>query len=143
MTVAVQTGSCLCGAVSFRINAAPLRLAWCHCSMCRKFFGHAMASVNVDDTLIEWSAGAEARVAWFASSARGRRGSCRRCGSALFCRDEGDAHVSVAAGALDNPVAVFVKDHIYTADKGDWYELPDDGLPRHRGDRPQLKGENS
>ena len=139
----MQTGSCLCGAVSFRINAAPLRLAWCHCSMCRKFFGHAMASVNVDDSLIEWSAGAEARVAWFASSARGRRGSCRRCGSALFCRDAGDAAVSVAAGALDKPVAGFVQGHIFTADQGGWDELSHDRLPRPRGGRPPPEGEKS
>jgi hypothetical protein len=27
-------------------------------------------------------------------------------------------------------------EHIYCADKGDFYELPEDGVPHYPGDRP-------
>jgi len=135
-----QTGSCLCGGVSFQLSAGPLALTWCHCAMCRKFHGHAMPAVNVELAQLEWAAGAEANVLWHSSSKLGRRGSCRRCGSALFFREEGRPDIAIAAGALDNPTRVMVADHIYSVDKGDWYDLPDDGLPRHEGDSPDSAG---
>ncbi|MDA7984537.1 MAG: GFA family protein [Alphaproteobacteria bacterium] len=131
-----QSGSCLCGAVSFEFAGGPFPLTWCHCSMCRKFHGHAMPAIAVANDTIKWSDGAQDHIAWFVSSEKGRRGSCRRCGSALFYREEGEKHIAIVAGAIDDPTNFVVDDHIYAADKGDWYELPDDGLPHHEGDWP-------
>ncbi|MGR4000439.1 MAG: GFA family protein [Alphaproteobacteria bacterium] len=131
-----QKGSCLCGAVSFRVRGGPFPLTWCHCSMCRKFHGHAMAAVALANDKIEWGDGSEAQIFWYASSEKGRRGSCKGCGSSLFYREEGEGHTSVVAGAIDNPTCIAEEDHIYTADRGDWYGLPDDGLPHYEGDWP-------
>jgi hypothetical protein len=62
-----------------------------------------------------------------------RRGFCRNCGSALFWhahRHKDHAHrIALAVGALDAPSGVRITEHIFVADKGDYYELAD-GLPQ-------------
>jgi len=37
-------GSCLCGEVSYAVDKIELKMAHCHCSMCRKFHGSAFAT---------------------------------------------------------------------------------------------------
>ena len=32
-------GGCLCGALRYRLDAAPLDIGYCHCSMCRRSTG--------------------------------------------------------------------------------------------------------
>ncbi len=39
--------------------------------------------------------------------------------------------ISVAAGTLDSPTGLRRAAHWYTAQAGDYYEIPDDGLPRN------------
>lgn len=34
-----RNGSCLCGTVSYELDARPERAGACHCGMCRKFSG--------------------------------------------------------------------------------------------------------
>jgi hypothetical protein len=38
--------------------------------------------------------------------------------------------VSIAAGTLDEPTGLRMIGHVYVSQVGDYYELPDDGLPR-------------
>ena len=66
-----------------------------------------------------------------ASDAHARRGFCGECGSSLFWDAPGRDYVAIAAGSLDGHTGLRVVAHWYTSQKGDWYELPDDGLPRH------------
>jgi hypothetical protein len=40
----MHTGSCLCGAVKYRIDTPIREVSHCHCSMCRKAHGAAFAS---------------------------------------------------------------------------------------------------
>ena len=64
----VHTGSCLCGAVSFR-TSGPLRgVVYCHCSQCRKQSGHFFAATNVADDAIVVTGGD--KVNWYAASAK-------------------------------------------------------------------------
>ena len=39
--------------------------------------------------------------------------------------------ISIAAGTLDGPTELRVVSHWYVSQAGDYYELPDDGAPRH------------
>jgi hypothetical protein len=39
--------------------------------------------------------------------------------------------VSISAGSLDEPTGLRLLGHVYASQKGDYYELPDDGLPRY------------
>ena len=117
-------GRCLCGGVTFEVTAVS-RTAACHCSMCRRVSGHIWASgvVAQDDLSVT------GEVRWFASSEKAERGFCPVCGSALFWRPRGGDHIAVALGALDTPTGLRLDRHIFTADKGDYYDIAD-GLPQ-------------
>jgi hypothetical protein len=115
------TGQCLCGAVRFRL-LGPLRMvSVCHCGQCRRWHGHTGAYTAVPRASFELS---EARgLAWFASSSFARRGFCRECGSSLFWERIGGDLVSITAGSLDAPTGLTTDIQIFTAHKGDYYEL--------------------
>ena len=64
------------------------------------------------------------------SAAHARRGFCGECGSSLFWASPEFQTISVAAGTLDGDTGVIAAGHIWVSQVGDYYELPDDGLPR-------------
>jgi hypothetical protein len=43
----MHQGSCLCGSVRFTVSRELEPPVACHCSQCRKQFGHCFASTNV------------------------------------------------------------------------------------------------
>jgi hypothetical protein len=117
------TGSCLCGAVRYAVNG-PLRdVLICHCQFCRRMNTHvgAYAACAVSD--LEIVGGRKLR--WYRSSPGARRGFCSRCGSALFWEPTPLTHISISAGSLDPPTGLRIKQHIRGAQKGDYYEVPD------------------
>lgn len=128
-------GRCLCGAVVFEATRTSDEIDACHCVQCRRWSGHYWASVHVPADSLRFVSG-EQDVGWFESSAVVRRGFCKRCGSALFWhphRHERYAHIlAVSAGSLDPPTGVRLAQHIFVAEKGDYYAL-DDGLPQSPG----------
>lgn len=70
---------------------------------------------------------------WFdspCSEAGARRGFCRRCGSSLFWEPADGEVVSISAGTLDDPTRLHAAGHWYVSQAGDYYDLPEDGLPR-------------
>ena len=75
-------------------------------------------------------------VTWYQSSDTARRGFCGICGSNLFWDGEGE-NLSIFAGAIDGLTGLRIAGHIFCADKGDYYDLPED-LPRSQGYDPAL-----
>lgn len=126
------TGRCLCGAIAFKAARDGSTVDACHCGQCRRWSGHYWASVNVDFAALKFTAG-EASVRWFRSSDFVRRGFCSHCGSALFWHsDRHPTHghrIAIAAGAIDAPTGLALKEHIFVRDKGDYYDIAD-GLPQ-------------
>jgi len=124
-------GACLCGDVTFEVDAKPERAVACHCGQCRKQSGHvwAVASAPRDKVAIN------GELNWYAASAIGERGFCPRCGSFLFWRGHDEPTIEFALGALDSPTGVTLEAHIFVADKGDYYEIADD-LPQYEGEEP-------
>ncbi len=118
-------GRCLCGAITFRVTAPPTDASACHCSQCRRQSGNYWASANVPATALE----IEGEPRWVAASPMARRGFCADCGSFLFWQGTGETSVAFALGALDTPTGLRIERHIFTADKGDWYDIAD-GLPQ-------------
>ena len=128
----IHTGSCLCGAVKFRVSG-PLRpVVACHCEQCRKTSGHYVAATSAPRDAIT----IEGDVTWYASSPTARRGFCGICGSSLFWDGPGQ-NVSIHAGTLDGETGLSVTGHIFCADKGDYYEIDPD-LPQFDGDDPGM-----
>ncbi|UAX00020.1 GFA family protein [Halopseudomonas nanhaiensis] len=127
------TGSCLCGAVKYRIDAPISSLTHCHCSMCRKAHGAAFASyVGVPLDAFHVTEGKDA-VAAFHSSETVTRTFCRHCGANLQFVDSRETELGVAAGTLDSALGVPPQAHIFVASRADWYEIRD-GLPQHHED---------
>jgi len=125
-------GGCLCGAVRFTARG-PLRgVVYCHCTQCRRQTGHHYAATNLPAAALTIEG--EGELSWYRASDFAGRGFCRTCGSALFWRRDGDAEISVLAGAFDTPTDLSSSIHIFVADKGDYYEI-DDGLPQFSADR--------
>jgi hypothetical protein len=114
-------GSCLCGAVTFLAKGPARDPAACHCSQCRKQSGHYWAAVQVmdDDLTINGD------VRWYSASAAAKRGFCPTCGSFLFWKGRDEPDTGVALGALDGPTGLHLERHIFTADKGDYYDITD------------------
>jgi hypothetical protein len=128
----MPTGGCLCGAVRYEVRGALRDVLICHCEECRRWHGHFSASTAArreDLVLLE-----ERGLRWIQSpdsDAGARRGFCAECGSSLFWDPPGRPTLSIAAGTLDGPTRLRTTAHWYASQAGDYYDLPDDGLPRH------------
>lgn len=128
----MTAGSCLCGAVSYKVSG-PLRpVIACHCTQCRKASGHHVAATSAPREAVEITG----EISWFRSSENARRGFCPICGSNLFWDGPG-TNLSIFAGTLDPPTGLQLAGHIYCADKGDYYTIAD-ALPCAEGSNPNL-----
>jgi hypothetical protein len=119
----MHSGSCLCGAGTFEVEGDLPSPDGCHCSKCRKHSGHFFVSTDVPRSSVTVHGGNN--VSWFQSSAKARRGFCSICGSSLFWDPIGRDWIGIAMGAFDKPTNTRLAVHIYTADKGDYYEIAD------------------
>ena len=134
-------GSCLCGTVRYTVEGPLRAVVACHCRQCRKQTGHFLAATDARRDAIEVVN--EDHLEWYRASDDAARAFCRTCGSLLFWQRDGSEHTSIAAGTLDDDEGVKLERHIYTADKGGYYEITDglacfeqgdeDGPPRPRG----------
>lgn len=123
-----RTGECACGAVRYELHGDLTKVTYCHCSKCRRWHGHVGAWTAVDRPGFRL---AEQRgLKWHAVNPTVKRGFCGECGSSLFWDETGEAKLGVCAGTIDAPTGLVSKAHIYVGSKGDYYELPEDGLMR-------------
>lgn len=120
--------SCLCGAVRITVACDLKAPDACHCTICRKTSGHFWASTDVPRDKVTIT-GAD-NVTWYASSSRVRRGFCATCGSTLFFDPPQRDWIAIAMGAFEGPTQTRLAMHIFTADKGDYYDIAD-GLPQN------------
>jgi hypothetical protein len=118
------SGQCECGEVAFEVTDARNTITFCHCSQCRRTSGHYWASTRAQTKDLKFTA--DAGLAWYQSSDHARRGFCKTCGSSLFYEPDGAGHIGIAAGCLDLPTGMTPGKHIFTADCGDYYTIPDD-----------------
>ena len=130
------TGGCLCGAVRFRITAAPLLTSYCHCTMCQKHGGGPFM-VGATIPLEEFSF-TRGKPAAYESSPGNLRLFCGFCGSSLGAREVGDSTlVAVNLGCLDDSNLIKPELHMFTSTQVSWCEI-DDVLPRHPESSPKL-----
>ena len=125
MSVALpsRTGGCLCGAVRYEVHGPLRAVVMCHCTQCRRMTGHIMAATAArhrDFRLLS-----EEGLRWYTSSEEARRGFCMLCGSTLFWQGAARDYLSIAAGSLDDSSGLRIACHIFTADKGGYYEIVD------------------
>ena len=126
----MHRGSCLCGAVTFEVQGELPPPDACHCTKCRKHSGHFFVSTDVPRSAL--TIVGETHLTWYASSEKVRRGFCATCGSSLFFDPVDQARhawIGVAMGAFDGATGTKVHVHVFTGDKGDYYDICD-GLPQ-------------
>jgi hypothetical protein len=126
----MHTGACLCGAVRFKVEGELKAPDACHCSQCRKQSGHYWASTNVP--MSAFTLEGEGKITWYQASEKVRRGFCATCGSFLFWDPLDHDVIAVAMGAFDKPTSTRLHVHIFTDDKGDYYDITD-GLEQRPG----------
>ncbi|MEC8428744.1 MAG: GFA family protein [Pseudomonadota bacterium] len=76
-----MTGSCECGAASFKVSAKPLARAYCHCTICQEFNKADYADVSVflsRDVTLEDPA-TVAMKSYKKTPPSVQRGKCRKC----------------------------------------------------------------
>lgn len=123
----MHRGSCLCGAVTVQVAGELPKPDACHCTNCRKQSGHYFVSTDVKRSAV--TIGGESHIGWYQSSAKARRGFCRVCGASLFWDPIDRDWIGIAMGVFDGPTNSRLGVHIYTAEKGDYYEIAD-GVPQ-------------
>lgn len=128
----VRTGGCNCGAVRYEVRGPMRPVIACHCRECQRQTGHyeaATEAYKANFRLVEGRG-----LTWYRSSELASRGFCGVCGSGLFwTRNADDGCVSVMAGTLDDPSGLALVQHIYTAEAGSYYRVPDDLPHAERG----------
>lgn len=125
----MKSGRCACGSVAYEVTGELAPVTYCHCSKCRRWHGHVAAWTAVERSRFQLIA--ERGLKWHAMSPSIRRGFCHECGASLLWDETGDPRMSICAGTLDPPTELRENAHIFVGSKGDYYELPDDGLPRY------------
>lgn len=125
-------GGCNCGAVRYEISGAPLAVAACHCTNCRKQSGAAF-SVNL--IVRAGAMSVEGELASYQdlgedSGAPLAREFCAACGSPIRSIPSASLKmVAIKAGTLDAPGAYAPQMHIWTQSALPWVTIPED-LPR-------------
>lgn len=122
------SGSCLCGAIRYEIDAPLGPLGHCHCRTCRKSHAAAFATTaRVARTAFRYVQGAD-RVGHYESTPGKRRFFCPQCGSHLVAAWDDAPDVIVRIGSLDDDPGGRPVVHIWTSERAPWHEITD-GLP--------------
>ena len=127
-------GSCLCGAVCYRVDDDFAYSYICHCSQCRRatgsafkpFAGIAREKLNLTeghDTLLRYGDAVTHDV------------HCAKCGSLLYSDIGTGPYVHVTLGTLVDSPAIRPGAHIFVASKALW-DVITDRLPQYDGFPP-------
>ena len=128
----MRAGGCACGAVRYRAEGPFRPVVACHCGTCRRTSGHFVAATSAPKDGVTVTG----ELRWWRASEDARRGFCPLCGSSLFWEGPG-ANLSIHAGTLDDAEGLSVAGHIFTAEKGAYYDIPE-GVARAEGADPRL-----
>ena len=122
-------GGCNCGAVRYRIDGAPIAVAACHCTRCRRQSGSAF-SVNLIVKAGAMQMMGEVRVFSDRETESGapvQREFCGDCGSPIRSRPTGQSKtIAVKAGTADDPGGFAPTLHIWTSSALPWVTIPSD-----------------
>jgi len=126
----MKTGSCLCGEVTLSFTKFERPFIACHCKQCRKQTGTYVTAGHVLDA--ELTVNGAQHLTWYEASDIAKRGFCRHCGSLLLWKKHKTDYTSIMAGCIDGSTDMPLGLHIYTDDKGDYYDINDD-VPKATG----------
>ncbi|MEM9062042.1 MAG: GFA family protein [Pseudomonadota bacterium] len=119
------TGRCYCGARTFASFEAPLTVAYCHCTDCRRVTGApvaAFAAFREDAVRFSPDEGSTIRA-----NPGVTRSFCTACGSPLAGRyDYLPGQVYVAVGLIDQAESLAPEIHAHAENRLSWLTIEDD-----------------
>ncbi|MCY4031959.1 MAG: GFA family protein [Hyphomicrobiales bacterium] len=109
----VKEGRCLCGAVRYKIDAAPEVVAHCHCGVCRRSAGAPVQTwLVLPRSNFHVTKG---KMKIYNSSPKGERMFCGDCGTQLvFQTSENPEKLDVSVSSLDDPESMVPTCHVGT-----------------------------
>jgi hypothetical protein len=128
-------GACLCSAVRYRVNEAPLNCYVCHCTDCQRRTGSAFAiSLFVRRKAVEVVQGTTTAYAAQLADGRSKQGQCcALCATRLWGEPAKAPHIAVIQpGTLDNPTQFQPFAHVWTRSAQPWFVMPLDVLVYER-----------
>ena len=128
----VLNGSCLCGAVTYRVRSPYLRFAHCYCTRCRKATGTGHATnLYVEPDHFEWTAGQESTVRYDLPSAKSFATTfCKHCGSPIPHHTRSGKVMVIPAGSLDDAPGLKPQYRIFWGSRAEW-SCVDDTAPAY------------
>ena len=116
-------GSCVCGAVTYRIEGPYRGFQYCHCSRCRKKTGSSnIANIFVPVEQFAWEQGEDKvkrfelpTAKWWSTA------FCTECGSAVPWLTRNGKTMVVGAGGLDDDPGARPTFSVYYGSRAPWY----------------------
>lgn len=133
-----HTGSCLCGQARYTITAEPLAARMCWCRVCQTIAsGSATVNVLFPVDHVQFVGEIAVMEKMADSGTRLERGFCPKCGTQIFTRTIGAAHlpIRIRAGTLENPDLMAPQSIIWTASAPSWARFDPD-LPQYPAGAP-------
>lgn len=136
------TGACLCGSVRYEVDEPLVEAGYCHCTRCQRRPGAAAAaSARVRPGSLRVVAGEELIKAYDPGDGGFLKAFCTACGGALYSRHPDDPSIlSIRLGTVDGDPGIRPQYRQRVETAAVWEPLPDDGLPRHDGPAPGVRG---
>ena len=129
-------GGCACGDIRYRIEAWPMFVNGCHCTLCQRQTGTAFATnAMIERRFVVLLAGTPETVTVPSASGQGQTIlRCPRCWIALWSHygGAGDNIAFLRCGTLDQPASLAPDAHIFVSTKQSWLPLPE-GVPSYPG----------
>ncbi len=122
------SGSCLCGKVRFKLKNPFDNIWFCHCTQCRKNYGMHGAFLAAPRESISVTG---KTIKKYKSSPKVARTFCNNCGSPITWDYQGSSKIYILAGLIDGKIKIKKGIHIFTKNKGDYYQIHDK-LPKFR-----------
>jgi len=132
----MYNGSCLCGAIKFKISGPIHDIVHCHCSECRKAQGSAFATNgNVNSNNFDLLSGAS-NLTSYESTPDQTKYFCKTCGSPIMSKKKSKPNqVRIRLGTITSDIDERPEAHIFTTSKANWEKITGD-LPQYEAYEP-------
>lgn len=124
------SGNCLCGQVSYVVDASPAIVARCHCDECRKTSGtgHAIGAMfpKSDVTI----SGTTSQFKYMSGKgSEVTKAFCATCGSPIYgTNTSAPDHLTLTLGSMNDADGLNVQVVIFEKDKPHWDHLTDEAV---------------
>ncbi len=134
MSDRVHTGGCACGQAKFEARGEPYRVGVCHCMTCRQMHSALFSVFAVFPT---GAVTIEGEILSFASSEKGRRYSCRACGSPVYSHYGRPDEIYLYPGSFDETGLWQPTYELWSTRREPWLPEFPSVVRRYEKDRPQ------